>query len=899
MANRTVSVGLILDVRRWVSGAQQATKATRDFRSELASAAAKGDLDAVAGQATAAGIALTGAFAGITLTAATFDKAMSSVSAATLASASDMEKLREAALQAGADTAFSATEAAEGIEELAKAGVGTADILGGGLAGALDLAAAGQIGVGEAAETAASAMTQFNLAGTDVTHIADLLAAGAGKAQGSVGDMAMALKQGGLVAAQTGLSIEETAGTLAAFASAGLLGSDAGTSFKTMLLRLAAPTGKAAELMNQLGISAFDANGQFVGMSKFAGVLQQALAGMSQQQRQATLSTIFGTDAIRSASIIYQQGERGIQGWIDATNDQGFAAETAQRKLDNLMGDVEELTGSLETLAIESGSGANAGLRILTQTATLLVNQFGELPPVISGTAVVLTGLTGVLLLAFAAWVKMSRANALALAELRATGPAGAAAATGIQRTTRWAGRAAAGFVALQLASAALDAMLGDDLNPQIDALATGLERWTRSGAASGEAARLLGDDFEKLQDAIGAIGDEGFWADVGNAIAGGIEGILPFLKDVDDSAAKTRERIEAVDSALAQIHSGGNADAAAESFAQIAAMAQAEGVSLERLLEIFPQYAAALETAEGESDNAAAGMSEIAGAASEAAGEVEELTEAFEDLFDITMSLHRAEIDLRDGMAELIEELDKGTETLDINTQAGRDNQSATLDQIENIKDLREANIANGMAMDDANQLYQDQLTEVEKVLVKRGFEKDLVRALIDEYRGIPQQVTTTVSTPGLDAAAKKLDELRRGIDNIDRDIDINVSLSQSGAAPVLGGSVAFRHGGILAAQSGRLVPAHITGSPTVMYGERATGREAYVPMHGDPARSLTILAEAASWYGMAMTRPMPHSAPAAHTGGPSTVNVNVAPYSGQFSLKQVMDDLAYRGAV
>jgi TP901 family phage tail tape measure protein len=133
-----------------------------------------------------------------------------------------------------------------GIEALAKAGVSTTDILGGGLTGALSLAAAGNQSVGDAAETAASAMTQFKLSGKDIPHIADLLAAGAGKAQGEVSDLAMALNQTGLVASQTGLSINETTAGLAAFASAGLIGSDAGTSFKTMLLRLTPTSGQGA-----------------------------------------------------------------------------------------------------------------------------------------------------------------------------------------------------------------------------------------------------------------------------------------------------------------------------------------------------------------------------------------------------------------------------------------------------------------------------------------------------------------------------------------------------------------------------------------------------------------------------------------------------------------------------
>jgi TP901 family phage tail tape measure protein len=151
------------------------------------------------------GTAMLGFAAASVKTAADFDKSMSAVKAATGATAAGMDQLRAAALQAGADTAFSATQAADGITELAKAGVSTRAILGGGLTGALNLAAAGEMSVGDAAELAASSMTKFGLTGADVPHVADLLAAAAGKAQGSVADMGMAMNMGGGVAAQMGL----------------------------------------------------------------------------------------------------------------------------------------------------------------------------------------------------------------------------------------------------------------------------------------------------------------------------------------------------------------------------------------------------------------------------------------------------------------------------------------------------------------------------------------------------------------------------------------------------------------------------------------------------------------------------------------------------------------------
>ncbi|MEV8372479.1 phage tail tape measure protein [Kribbella sp. NPDC056861] len=395
MGDRTVSVKLTLRNEGFVAGLRQASSQAKDFTNSVQQGAQKnkGSLDTMA--RSFAGVGLAAGAVGVLAVKhfADFDQAMSKVRASTHETAGNMQALRDAALDAGAKTTFSATQAATAIENLAKAGVSTKDILGGGLKGALDLAAAGSLQVGDAAEIAATAMTQFGLAGKDVPHIADLLAAAAGKAQGEVSDMAMALKQGGLVAAQMGLSIEETTGTLAAFASAGLIGSDAGTSLKTMLLALANPSGKAAQTLEDLGIAAYDATGNFVGLAPLAEQLKTKLGGLSQQQRDAALATIFGSDAIRAASVLYKNGAGGIADWTAKVNDQGYAAETAALKTDNLKGDLERLGGAFDTALIKLGEGANGPLRSLVQSADDAVSALADLPSWVQQGALALTGL--------------------------------------------------------------------------------------------------------------------------------------------------------------------------------------------------------------------------------------------------------------------------------------------------------------------------------------------------------------------------------------------------------------------------------------------------------------------------------------------------------------------------
>lgn len=385
MGNRVVKLLITAEVNSFLAGTAQVAKATREARTEAEQLTARleaqrkafdfvGKTMLAAGGVVAAGLILA------TKRAADFDQAMSNVQAATHETAENMGLLRDAALDAGAETVYSAKEAAGAIEELAKAGLSTQSIIGGGLTGALDLAAAGGLDVADAAGIASTTLRQFGLDGGKASHVADVLAAGAGKAMGDVSDLSQALSQSGTVAAQFGLSLEETTGSLAAFASKGLLGSDAGTSFRSMLLRLANPTGEAAKKMQELGIQAYDAQGNFVGMTGLAGQLEKGLGKLTQEQRNAALSIIFGQDAIRAANVLYTEGAAGIAKWTKEVDDAGYAGETAATRLDNLNGDLEKLSGAFDTALITIGGAGQGPLRAAVQGITELVDGFNGMP---------------------------------------------------------------------------------------------------------------------------------------------------------------------------------------------------------------------------------------------------------------------------------------------------------------------------------------------------------------------------------------------------------------------------------------------------------------------------------------------------------------------------------------
>lgn len=342
------------------------------------------------GAAAAIGIGL------VVKNTADFEQAMSQVQAATQAGSKDLEALRAAALKWGAATIFTADEAAGGITELAKAGVSTADILGGALQAALTLAAGQTISVADAAKYTAVTLNQFHLAGSSAVHVADELSAGAGKASGEVGDLANALSYVGPVAHGMGISLEETVGTLALFAQNGLVASKGGTALRGILSAMLSPTAAAAKEMKSLGINLYDAQGQFIGVAGLAEQLKKHLSGLSEAERNRDLGLLFGNRQMAAANILMSGGAAAVDKWTKAANDQGYAARQAAEKIDNLKGDVEQLHGALQTAFIKTGDSSQAPLRKMVQTITDLVNAYNSLPKVVKSGVFALGTLTAV-----------------------------------------------------------------------------------------------------------------------------------------------------------------------------------------------------------------------------------------------------------------------------------------------------------------------------------------------------------------------------------------------------------------------------------------------------------------------------------------------------------------------
>lgn len=324
--------------------------------------------------------ALTGVGAASTVMANNFNDAMSQAAGALDKPMSEMEDLRQLAIQTGQDTVFSATDAGNAITELAKGGLTEADIKAGALKTTMDLAASSGMDLGEAANVVVQAMGAFGLSANESAEAANALAGAAAASSTDVEPLTQALAQCSAGAKNAGWSIQETTAVLARFADAGIEGSDAGTSLKTMLQRLAAPTDSAATMIEQLGIQTRDSNWNLLGASEIAEELQNKLGGLDSASRDAALSTIFGSDAMRAATVMMDSGTEGIQKYINAANDQ----EAAQRLANSQMSDgsraIEELKGSLETAAIQIGDTLAPIVQKVAELITALVNKFSALP---------------------------------------------------------------------------------------------------------------------------------------------------------------------------------------------------------------------------------------------------------------------------------------------------------------------------------------------------------------------------------------------------------------------------------------------------------------------------------------------------------------------------------------
>lgn len=328
----------------------------------------------------------TGATAGVALLtlgtkeaitgAADLEQSLNVLEVTAGATAGEMEQIGREARNLGADLKLpgvSATDATTAMLELSKGGLDVQDTLG-GARGVLQLAAAGALEVGEAAGIAAQALSTFRLPGEEAVRVADLLTGAAQSATGEVGDMALALSQAGAVASNANISIEDTVTAISLLAKNGLVGSDAGTSLRTTILRLIPATKEAAEIVDALGISISDSAGNLLPLGDIFDQYRQKLEGLTAVQQQQALTAIFGTDAIRAAAIFAREGAAGFDAMKGSVTEVGIAEKVTEARTEGLKGEFAGLQSNAETLATTLGGFVSPALEGVVEDINAVVS---------------------------------------------------------------------------------------------------------------------------------------------------------------------------------------------------------------------------------------------------------------------------------------------------------------------------------------------------------------------------------------------------------------------------------------------------------------------------------------------------------------------------------------------
>lgn len=281
-----------------------------------------------------------------------FEAGMSEVQAISGASGKDLERLSNKAKEMGATTKFSATESATALKYMAMAGWKTNQMVS-GLAGVMNLAAASGEDLGTVSDIVTDSMTAFGLKANQSGHFADVLAKASSSSNTNVGLMGETFKYVAPLAGSMGYSIEDTATAIGLMANAGIKGSQAGTSLRSILTRLVKPPKDAAAALSELGISTTNADGSMKPLRQTMSELREKFSGLTESQKSQYASSIAGQEAMSGLLAIVSASDSDfnkLQKAID--NSSGAAKKQADIMNNNLQGALYELGSAAEAVGI-------------------------------------------------------------------------------------------------------------------------------------------------------------------------------------------------------------------------------------------------------------------------------------------------------------------------------------------------------------------------------------------------------------------------------------------------------------------------------------------------------------------------------------------------------------------
>lgn len=288
--------------------------------------------------------------------AADFEEAMSTVGAVSRANSEQLAKLTANAKMLGATTRYSASEAAAGMKYLSMAGFSTEKIMS-SLPGVMSMATAGATDLGRASDIGSDILSAFGLEAKDMGRVADTLTATFTRSNTSLEMLGESMKYVGPVARGAGMSLEETAAMAGLLGNVGIKASQAGTTLRAMLQRLAAPSGMAASTLADLGIEVQDLEGNLRSVPDLLGELAAATEDMGTGERLSVLKTLFDVEAAAGvAELIAQEGAKGVSKFAEVLKASGGEANRVAKQMsDNANGGFREMNSAVEGLKIGFG----------------------------------------------------------------------------------------------------------------------------------------------------------------------------------------------------------------------------------------------------------------------------------------------------------------------------------------------------------------------------------------------------------------------------------------------------------------------------------------------------------------------------------------------------------------
>ncbi|UXR32305.1 phage tail tape measure protein [Staphylococcus simulans] len=309
-----------------------------------------------------------------------FDDSMRKVKATSGATGKEFDLLRDKALEMGAKTKFSASESADALNFMALAGWDTKEMMS-GIDGVMQLAAASGEDLAQVSDIVTDGLSAFGLKAKDSSHFADVLAQTSSKANTDVAGLGEAFKYVAPVAGSFGFSVEDTSIALGLMANSGVKASQAGTALKSMMTKLAKPTGEAKKTMETLGISITDSEGKMLPFRDITDQLRGSLGGLSKAQQSAAVKTLFGQEAMSGILPIINASDEDYQKLTKSIDNSAGASKRMSDEMEGgIGGSIRKMKSAIESMAISIGDVLAPHIRKAADFLAMLADKFTNMP---------------------------------------------------------------------------------------------------------------------------------------------------------------------------------------------------------------------------------------------------------------------------------------------------------------------------------------------------------------------------------------------------------------------------------------------------------------------------------------------------------------------------------------